>query len=68
MKIVMIICMSKTISLHNEQFPVHDFENDLKLIGKVVAIALPPMILTYLQNDAGVTLIMAFSVVVILFA
>ena len=26
------------------------------------------MILTYLQNDAGVTLIMAFSVVVILFA
>lgn len=68
MKIVMIICMAKTISLHNEQFPVHDFENDLKLIGKVSAIALPPMILTYLQNDAGVTLIMAASVVFILFA
>lgn len=68
MKIVMIICMSKTISLHNEQYPVHDFENDLKLIGKVAAIALPPMILTYLQNDAGVTLIMAASVICILFA
>lgn len=68
MKIVMIICMSKTISLHNEKNPIHDFENDLKLIGKVAAIALPPMILTYLQNDAGVTLIMAASVVFILFA
>lgn len=68
MKIVMIICMSKTISLHNEENPTHDFENDLRLILKVAAIALPPMILTYLQNDAGVTLIMAASVVFILFA
>lgn len=68
MKVVMIICMSKTISLHNEANPVHDFENDLHLIGKVLAIALPPMILTYLQNDAGVTLIMAASVVFILFS
>lgn len=68
MKIVMIICMAKTISLHNETYPVHDFENDLKLIGKIAAISLPPMILTYLQNDAGVTLIMAASVVFILFA
>lgn len=68
MKIVMIICMSKTISLHNEENTIHDFENDLRLILKVAAIALPPMILTYLQNDAGVTLIMAASVVFILFA
>ena len=47
---------------------IHTFDTDLQLICRVAAIALPPMILTYLQNDAGVTLIMAFSVVVILFA
>lgn len=68
MKVVMIICMSKTVSLHNEKYLIHTFDTDLQLIGRVAAIALPPMILTYLQNDAGVTLIMAFSVVVILFA
>lgn len=68
MKVVMIICMSKTISLHNERYLIHTFESDLQLIWKVAKIALPPMILTYLQNDAGVTLIMAFAVVVILFA
>ena len=68
MKVVMIICMSKTVSLHNEKYLIHTFDTDLQLIGRVAAISLPPMILTYLQNDAGVTLIMAFSVVVILFA
>lgn len=68
MKVVMIICMSKAVSLHNEKYLIHTFDTDLQLIGRVAAIALPPMILTYLQNDAGVTLIMAFSVVVILFA
>jgi len=68
MKVVMIICMSKTVFLHNEKYLIHTFDTDLQLIGRVAAIALPPMILTYLQNDAGVTLIMAFSVVVILFA
>ena len=60
--------MSKTVSLHNEKYLIHTFDTDLQLIGRVAAISLPPMILTYLQNDAGVTLIMAFSVVVILFA
>ena len=61
MKVVMIICMSKTVSLHNEKYLIHTFDTDLQLIGRVAAIALPPMILTYLQNDAGVTLIMAFQ-------
>ena len=66
MKVVMIICMSKTVSLHNEKYLIHTFDTDLQLIGRVAAIALPPMILTYLQNDAGVTLIMAFSAVVLI--
>lgn len=68
MKVVMIICMSKAVSLHNERYLIHTFDTDLQLIIKVAKIALPPMILTYLQNDAGVTMIMAFSVIMVLFA
>ncbi len=67
MKIALIICMSQIISDHNSTYTVHDFESDMRLIGKVLAVALPPMILVYLQNDAGVTLIMLASIIFILF-
>lgn len=68
MKIIMIVCNARIITEHNEVYEEHNFENDLKLIGKVLAISLPPMALVYLQNDAGVTLIMFCSIVFILFA
>ena len=38
MKVVMIICMSKTVSLHNEKYLIHTFDTDLQLIGRVAAI------------------------------
>ena len=68
MKIIMVVIMAKTAHEHNLEFPVHNFENDLKLIGKILLIALPPCALVYLENDAGVTMIMLSSVVFILFA
>ena len=34
MKVVMIICMSKTVSLHNEKYLIHTFDTDLQLIGR----------------------------------
>lgn len=68
MKIIMVIYMAKTIEQHNSVYLEHDFHNDALLVGKVMAIALPPSILVYLQNDAGVTMIMLASVVFILFA
>ena len=36
-------------------------------MGKLLAISLPPCILVYLQNDAGVTMIMLASVVFVIF-
>lgn len=67
MKIAIILCLSDIIDCHNEQYVVHNFANDLKLVGKVMAVTLPPCILIYLQNDAGVTMIILISVIFILF-
>lgn len=68
MKMVLIICLSEKIHQHNEEYPIHTFDSDLIMIGKVLMTALPPCLLIYLQNDAGVTLIMLTSIVFILFA
>ncbi|MDD8048858.1 MAG: FtsW/RodA/SpoVE family cell cycle protein [Thomasclavelia sp.] len=68
MKIAMIIVMSQIIDEHNQQYLVHEYSTDIKLIGKVMAVALPPCLLVYLQNDAGVAMIMLSGVVFILFA
>ena len=67
MKIIMVVVMADTIDKHNNRYLVHDFHNDLILIGKILAISLPPCILVYLQNDSGVAMIMLSSIVFILF-
>lgn len=67
MKIVLIVGLSRVISEHNSQYPVHQFRTDCLILGKVLAISLPPCILIYLQNDAGVTLIILVSIIFILF-
>jgi cell division protein FtsW (lipid II flippase) len=67
MKIIVIIALSSLISKHNEQYPVHHFSSDILMLGKVLAVVLPPCILIYLQNDAGVTLIILVSVIFVLF-
>lgn len=67
-KIILIIVLSKVISNHNDHYPIHHFKSDCLMFGKVLALTLPPCFLIYLQNDAGVTLIILVSLVFILFA
>lgn len=67
MKIVLIIVLSRSITTHNNTYLTHDFKSDCIMLGKVLGLSLPPCILTYLQNDAGVTLIILASITVILF-
>ncbi|MFQ6794563.1 FtsW/RodA/SpoVE family cell cycle protein [Thomasclavelia sp.] len=67
MKIIMVVVMADVVDKHNNQYLVHDFHNDLLLIGKVLAVSLPPCILVYLQNDSGVVMIMLSSIAFILF-
>ncbi len=67
MKIIMVVVMADTVDKHNNRYLVHNIHNDCLLIGKLLAISLPPCILVYLQNDAGVTMIMLASVVFVIF-
>lgn len=67
MKIVLIVTLSKVIHDHNNTYLTHTFSSDCLMLGKVLGLTLPPCILIYLQNDAGVPLIILASVVFILF-
>ena len=67
MKIILVVVMADIIDKHNNKYLVHNLHNDCLLIGKILAVSMPPCILVYLQNDAGVTMIMLASVVFIIF-
>lgn len=67
MKIILVVVMADIIDKHNNRYLVHNLHNDCLLIGKILAVSMPPCILVYLQNDAGVTMIMLASVVFIIF-
>lgn len=67
MKIILVVVMADTVDKHNSKYLVHNIHNDCLLIGKILGISMPPCILVYLQNDAGVTMIMLASVAFIIF-
>lgn len=67
MKIILVVVMANIVDIHNNKYPVHNLHNDCLLIGKILAVSLPPCILVYLQNDAGVTMIMLASVAFVIF-
>lgn len=67
MKIILVVVMANIVDVHNNKYPVHNLHNDCLLIGKILAVSLPPCALVYLQNDAGVTMIMLASVVFVIF-
>ncbi|WP_294580563.1 FtsW/RodA/SpoVE family cell cycle protein [uncultured Thomasclavelia sp.] len=67
MKIIMVVIMADVVDKHNNRYLVHDFHNDVLLIGKVLAVSLPPCILVYLQNDSGVTMIMMSAIFFVIF-
>lgn len=67
MKVALIVVLAKVIYTHNNKYLVHNFHNDCLMLAKVLGLSLPPCILIYMQNDAGVTLIILVSVVFILF-
>lgn len=67
MKIILLLLLSKVIKEHNAT-TIHTFKNDFKLLQRVAMITIPPCLLIFLQNDAGVTLIILISIIFILYA
>lgn len=57
MKIVLILALAKVVSQHNKFTFNRSLETDVKLILKILAVAVPPMLFILLQNDLGTTLV-----------
>lgn len=68
MKVVVIIALAKITKEFNDYYLVRNFEIEVKYILKCMAVVLPPALLTYLQNDSGMVLIILFGVAFVLFA
>lgn len=57
MKIILIIVLSKVITDHREKYPKNTVVDDFLLIGKIAAVAAPPVLLLIRQPDMGMTMV-----------
>lgn len=68
MKIIIVIALAKVTKEFNDYYLVRNFEIEIKYILKCLGIVMPPALLVYLQNDAGVVLIILVGFLFVLFA
>ncbi len=52
---------------HNAQYMARTFQTDLKLVGKIMLVSLPPMAVVYRQPDTGMVFLYAAAIACILF-
>ncbi|PIO83740.1 rod shape-determining protein RodA [Loigolactobacillus backii] len=62
MKPAFILMLARVVMTHNNEYPVHQVQSDLILIGKLAAWTLPVAILLELQHDFG-TMLVFFAIV-----
>lgn len=58
MKIVLILTIGKIIIDHNESNEAHRIKEDVKLLGKIAAASLPPILLILIQPDLGTVMLL----------
>lgn len=68
MKIAIVIALARITKEYNDYTLIRTFESELSYIIKCMAVVLPPALLVYLQNDAGVVLIILVGVTFVLFS
>ncbi|MGQ0439480.1 FtsW/RodA/SpoVE family cell cycle protein, partial [Bacillus sp. B-TM1] len=52
-KISLLLVVASIAVKHNAQYMARTFQTDLKLVGKIVLVSLPPMAVVYSQPDTG---------------
>ncbi|GEN45629.1 FtsW/RodA/SpoVE family cell cycle protein [Alkalibacillus haloalkaliphilus] len=57
MKVFLVIALAHVITSHNEKWTHKDLKYDLLLLGKIVALTLPPFALIAMQPDLGSSLV-----------
>lgn len=67
MKIVLIIMIPSIIENHHKNYPINSMKTDVILIFEILKYVLPPCLLIYIQPDSGLTLIILFGLVSMLF-
>ena len=64
-KIVLIIMISQIIQDHQARYPNPTRKDDIRLIVEISKVLLPPLVLVFLQPDAGVAIIMFVNTLVL---
>lgn len=67
MKIVLIILVPLIIERHHKNYPINNLKTDVILVLDIFKLVIPPCLLIYIQPDSGLTLIILFSLVAMLF-
>ena len=52
-KIALLLVVASIAVKHNAQYMARTFQTDLKLVGKIMLVSLPPMAVVYSQPDTG---------------
>ena len=66
-KIALLILVASLAVKHNEKYRVRTFQTDLRLMGKIILVSIPPALLVYSQPDTGMVFLYAAGVACILF-
>ncbi|MDG2795097.1 FtsW/RodA/SpoVE family cell cycle protein, partial [Vibrio parahaemolyticus] len=66
-KISLLLVVASIAVKHNAQYMARTFQTDLKLVGKIVLVSLPPMAVVYSQPDTGMVFLYAAAIACILF-
>ncbi|MEH7459073.1 cell division protein FtsW [Bacillus pseudomycoides] len=66
-KIALVMLVASLAVKHNAKYMVRTFQTDLKLVGKVMLVSLPPMAIVYSQPDTGMVFLYAAAIACIIF-
>lgn len=66
-KISLLLVVASIAVKHNAQYMARTFQTDLKLVGKIMLVSLPPMAVVYSQPDTGMVFLYAAAIACILF-
>ena len=58
-KIALLLVVASIAVKHNAQYMARTFQTDLKLVGKIMLVSLPPMAVVYSQPDTGMVFLYA---------
>ena len=66
MKVVLVLMCADIIDEHNSGKVIDSYESDLQLFWKIIKVAVPPMLLIFLQPDTGICIIIFVSLAIMM--